>query len=231
MSRRLNRKRDIRQRIAGPQDAYDRCRVIGCGKPTTAIRKKGLNRLYCRRHVDHYRRHGSYFKRSYGAGELLPYRLRAARWIEEHKSEQATVESLNGIAKLFRRAGAHVPAFRLAGKPPAERANAIWASLRERDVGTVDVLACALAVPMKIAEDPQADWHDEFRDVQIAKLLHRMSGGTHKRWENERSDGRVIVTELHKHPNSRGRVLRIVGQQAWLAAQACAIQVGGVQAR
>jgi hypothetical protein len=219
MSRRQNRKRDIRQRIAGPQDAYDRCRVIGCGKPTTAIRQKGLNRLYCRGHVDHYRRHGSYFKRSYGAGEMRPYRLRASLWIKENRGDQATIEALGAIERLYRRAGPHVPAFRLVGKPPVERANAIWASLRERSVDPADVLACALAVPMRIAEDPQSDWHEEFRDVQIAKLLHRMSGGTHKRWESERSDGRIMVTELHKHPNSRGRVLRIVGQQAWLAAQ------------
>jgi hypothetical protein len=219
MSRRQNRKRDIRQRIAGPQDAYDRCRVIGCGKPTTAIRQKGLNRLYCRRHVDHYRRHGSYFKRSYGAAEMRPYRLRASLWIEEHKGDQATVDALGAIQRLYHRAGPHVPAFRLVGKTPAERANAIWASLRERGVDPIEVLACALAVLMRIADDPQADWHEEFRDVQIAKLLHRLAGGTHKRWENERGDGRIMVTELHKHPNSRGRVLRIVGQQAWLAAR------------
>jgi hypothetical protein len=211
MNRRQNRKWDIRQRIAGPQDAYDRCRIVGCGRPTTAIRKKGLNRLYCRRHVDAYRRHGSYFKRSYGAAELRPYRLRATAWIEQHRDQPATAEAVNAVSRLYRRAGPHVEAFRLAGKPPAERANAIWASLRERRVDPVDVVACSLAVAMRIKDDLQPDWHEEYRDVQVAKLLHRMAGGAHKRWEQERPGGRIAVVELHKHPNSRGRVLRVVG--------------------
>jgi len=213
MSRRQDRKRDIRQRISGPQDAYDHCRVVGCGRPTTAIRKKGLNRLYCRRHVDAYRRHGSYFKRSYGAAELRRYRFRAKAWLEQHRDALAISESLNAISSLFRRAGPHVEAFRLSGKTPSERADAIWASLRERNVEPIDVLACSLAVVMKIKNDPQPDWHDEFRDVQVAKLIHRLAGGTHKRWESEMLNGRTSVMEFHKHPNSRGRVLRLIGQQ------------------
>ena len=213
MNRRQYRKQDIRRRIAGPQDAYDHCRVFGCGKPTTAIRKMGLNRLYCRRHVEAYRRHGSYVKQSYGAAELRPYRRHAAAWIEQHKDEPSTVEALNAVSKLYRRAGPHVEAFRLAGKSPTDRANATWASLRERTIGPVEVVACSLAVAMRIKDDPQPDWHDEFRDVQVAKLLHRLAGGAHQRWEVERPDGRIAVTELHKHPNSRGRVLRVLGQQ------------------
>jgi len=190
---------------------------VGCTQPTTAIKKKGLNRLYCRRHVDHYRRHGSYFKGSYGAGELRPYRVRATAWLEQHRDEPATVEALNAVSKLYRRVGPHVEAFRLAGKPPTDRANAIWASLRERGVDPVDVVACSLAVAMRIKDDLQPDWHDEYREVQVAKLLHRMAGGSHKRWEREGVSGRKVV-ELHKHPNSRGRVLRVLGKQAIKAA-------------
>jgi len=218
MNRRQNRKWDLRRRIAGPQDAYDRCRAIGCSQPTTAIRKQGLNGLYCRRHVEAYRRHGSYFKRSYGAGSLRPYRLRAAAWIEQHRDEPATAEALREVSKLYRKAGPHVEAFRLAGKPPAERASALWASLRERHVDPVDVVACSLAIVLRMKDDPQPDRNDEFREVQVAKLLHRLAGGSHKRWENERPDGRVSLTELHKHPNSRGRVLRVVGRQVMKAA-------------
>jgi hypothetical protein len=69
-------------------------------------------------------------------------------------------------------------------------------------------------VALRITDDLQPDRHEEFRQVQVAKLLHRLAGGSHKRWQTERPDGRVAVTELHKHPNSRGRVLRVVGQQA-----------------
>ena len=213
MNRRQRRKQDIRRRIAGPQDAYDRCRIYGCCQPTTAIRKKGLNRLYCRRHVEAFRRHGSYFKKSYGAGELRPYRLHAAAWLADRKGEPAVAEALNEVSTLYRRAGPYVEAFRLAGKSPTERANATWASMRERNIDPVEVLACSLAVAMRIKDDPQADWHDEYQDVQVAKLLHRLAGGTHKRWENERPGGRIAVIEFHKHPSSRGRVLRVLGQQ------------------
>jgi len=213
MTRRQDRKLDIRRRIAGPQDAYDRCRVVGCTQPTTAIKKKGLNRLYCRRHVDHYRRHGSYFKGSCSSAELKPYRRRAVELLTANRQDARIVEAINGIKAQYRRAGQRIEPFRLAGKPPAERANALWASLRERAVDPVEVLVCWLAVVMKIVDDPQRDGHDEYRDVQVAKLIHRMAGGTHKRWERELPDGSIGVTVLHKHPNSRGRVLRLIGKQ------------------
>ncbi len=75
----------------------------------------------------------------------------------------------------------------------------------------MDVVAAWLAVDLCLRDDPQPDRHDEYRQVQAAKLIHRMAGGTHKRWERQRGDGSVEVSELHKHPVSRGRVLRLVG--------------------
>jgi hypothetical protein len=209
--KRRERKADLRRRIAGPQDAYDRCRIFGCGRATTAIAGKGLNRLYCRRHVEHYRRHGSYVKGSYRAGELRPYRREALRWLKGNRDEPTVASAMLAVQRLYWSAGAPVEAFRLVGKSPADRARALWAQLRERGVDPLEVLGVWLAVDAKLHDDPQADRHEEYRHVQVAKLIHRMAGGTHKRWEQERSDGRVKVTELHKHPNSRGRVLRLVG--------------------
>lgn len=168
--------------------------------------------------MDHYKRHGSYFKGSYSAAELKPYRRRAIQWLDLHRQDASVVEAIHGVEALYRRAGHRVEAFRLAGKSPEERANAMWASLRERMVDPAEVLACWLAVVMKIENDPQRDWHEEYRNVQLGKLLHRKAGGTHKRWERELPDGRKCVTEFHKHPNSRGRVLRILGEQV---AKAC----------
>lgn len=192
--------------------------MIGCGRPTTAATRKGLNRLYCRRHEDHFERHGSYVKRSYGAGELRPYREKAMRWLQANRDDQSVRRAANAIHRLYGSAGAPVEAFRLAGKPPAERAKAAWAQLRVREVDPLVVLAAWLAVDMKLRDDPQADRHDEYRHVQVAKLVHRAAGGTHKRWEQEKPDGRVKVTELHKHPVSRGRVLRLIGRAL---AKAC----------
>jgi hypothetical protein len=216
--KRRERKTDLRRRIAGPQDAYDRCRIFGCGRPTTAIIGKGLNRLYCRRHVEHYRRHGSYVKGSYRAGELRPYRREALLWLKANRDVPEVSHAVLAVQRLYWSAGAPVEAFRLVGKPPAERARALWAQLRERGVDPLEVLAIWEAVDAKLHDDPQADRHEEYRHVQVAKLVHRMAGGTHKRWEHECSDGSVKVTALLKHPVSRGRVLRLVGQAV---AQAC----------
>jgi hypothetical protein len=210
--RRRERKLNLQRRVSSGADAYDRCRILGCGQLTTAIIGKGLNRRYCRRHAEHYRRHGSHVKASYRAGELRSYRKEAMRWLVANPEEPTVRRAVAGVTSLYTRAGAHVEAFRLAGKRPEERARALWAQLRERGVDPVEVVAAWLAVDAKLRDDPQADWHDEYRLVQVAKLVHRMAGGTHKRWEQERSDGSIKITELHKHPASRGRVLRLLGQ-------------------
>jgi hypothetical protein len=96
---------------------------------------------------------------------------------------------------------------------PRDRAKATWAQLRKREVDPLEVVAAWLAVDMRLRDDLQPDRHQEYRYVQVAKLIHRMAGGTHKRWERERPDGSVETTELHKHPVSRGQVLRIIGRQ------------------
>ena len=204
---------DLRKRLANPQDAYERCRIYPCTNRTTADRGEGLNRLYCRKHIEFYRRHGSYVKRSYGAGELRPYRLRATAWLRAHPEEPEVHMAMEGVRRLYRGAGAPVEAFRLSGMSPAGRAKVIWAQLRRREVDPLNVLAAWLAVDARLRDDPQPDRHEEYRHVQVAKLIHRMAGGTHRRWERERTDGRVEVTQLHKHPISRGQVLRVLGRK------------------
>lgn len=215
---RQRRLADLRKRITQPQDAYERCRAYPCSNSTTANRGEGLNRLYCRKHIEFYRRHGSYLKRSYGAGELRPYRERAMAWLQTHRDDAEVHSAAEGVRRLYRAAGAPVEAFRLPGKPPTERANAIWAQLRKREVDPLNALAAWLAVDLRLRDDAQPDRHDEYRYVQAAKLIHRMAGGTHKRWAREREVGRVEVTELHKYPISRGKVLRVLGGQL---AKAC----------
>ena len=111
MSRRQKRKADIKRRIAGPQDAYDLCRVVGCRRSTMAIKKKGLNRLYCRRHVDHFRRHGSYFKRSYSSSELAPHRAFVDAWLADHGNDERVRRATTDIEALYRRAGPPIEAF------------------------------------------------------------------------------------------------------------------------
>lgn len=212
------RRADIRSRVSRAEGAYPRCAVLECDQPSMAHQRSGLNRHYCRRHVEHYRRHGSYSKASYPAVDLNPYRRTAYAWLQAHREVPAVVEALDRVRTLYWRGGRPVEAFRLAGRPPQERAKVIWARLHEHEVDPLQVLAAWLAVAMRHVDDIQPERRMEFRRVQAAKVLHRLAGGTHKRWERELG-GRTEVTELHKYPASRGRVLRHVGRLASWSAE------------
>ena len=215
---RQRRTRNLHARIAQTEGAFRRCQVYPCENRPTAGNGEGLNRLYCRKHIEHYRRHGSYVKKSYGSGELRRYRLAALQWLREHAADQQVDSALRCIRGLLSASRNPVEAFRLAGLSPAERARNAWALLAQRGVDPTEVAAAFLAVRMRLRDDPQPDRHAEYRNVQAAKLLHRMAGGTHRRWERERADGSIEVTELHRHPVSRGLVLRVLGQDL---ADAC----------
>jgi hypothetical protein len=178
-----------------------------------------MNRLYCRKHVDHYRRHGSYFKRSYSAGELRLYRRAALDWLRTNSSDPAVSLAIARVTRLYASAGPLVPAFRLGGRSPQERAQAAWARLREARVDPVLPLAAWLAIDMKLRDDPQADRSTEYRHVQVAKLVHRMASGTHKQWQQETANGKVRILQLHKYPISRGLVLRHIAQSIDRAAK------------
>lgn len=202
---------DISRRVQSTDDAYSTCAVFGCGRPTRAASGRGLNRLFCRKHEDHFQRHGSYYKGSYAAAELRPYRVAAERWLKANSLDPFAKIALLAVEGLLR-SGRAEEAFRLRGLSPAERARVAWGRLRRAGVSPIKPVAAWLAVEMRLADDPQPDWHSEFRRVQAAKLIHRMASGTHKRWERERPDGRIQVTEMHKYPANRGRILRHIGE-------------------
>ena len=171
-------------RLAKIEDAYERCRVFGCRQPTTAHARKGLHRLYCRRHVDHYRRHGSYFRASYQVSELTSYRRAAYDWLDSRRDAPAVALAISAIQRLYCSAGHHIEAFRLTGRKPDERARAAWARLREAGVDPLRPLAAWLALEMKLLDDPQADRSVEYKRVQgqkpssIASRAERTSGGS-----------------------------------------------------
>ena len=213
-----SRKQDVAARAARAETMWSRCRIIGCGKPTTAGERKGLNRMYCRSHEDHFERHGSYTKPSYTAAQLAPYRKAARSWLRAHRNDLEVQLAIRAVEGLYRRAGPFVEAFRLAGLSPQDRARAAWARLREAEVDPRRPLEAWLAIELIIEADPQAERKVEFKRVQAAKLIHRMASGSHRKWERQRPDGRVVVQELHKYPHSRGHVLRHLGTQVEGAA-------------
>jgi len=213
---RNKRRLEVKDRVTSAS-GYPQCVVAECGRPTMAHQRSGLNRNYCRRHVDHYKRHGSYSKPSYSATQLNPYRKTALRWLQARRGEPCVIDALDRVGTAYWRAGRPVEAFRLAGKPPEERAKALWARLSERKVDPLQLLAVWLGVTLCHRADTQPERKVTYRTVQAGKVIHRLSGGTHKRWETSVGDG-IEVTELHKYPSSRGAVLRHVGATiSWAA--------------
>ena len=217
--KRKRRNSDVMERAAREDSMYSYCRIFGCGKMTTAGAGKGLDRMYCRKHADHYERHGSYTKGSYTATQLEPYRRTARAWLRAHKGDREVQLAIRAVEGLYRRAGPHVEAFRLRGLSPKERARAAWARLREAQVDPIRPLEVWLAIEAIIRDDPQADQHIEFKRVQAAKVVHRMASGSHKRWQRQGPGAKVVVQELHKYPHSRGQVLRHMGEQLEKAAE------------
>jgi hypothetical protein len=206
---RMKRKAEVKGRVSTPNYDGAYCRVVGCQNPARAATGEGLDNRFCRPHAEHYARHGSPYRKSYTAPEVRPYRKAAADWIKANASDPWVVNAMQRVRGLYATAGGHVEAFRLRGLSPEERAKAAWARLRKAGVDPVKVLADVLAVEMIIRDDPQADHKREFKEVQAAKLVHRMASGTHKRWGEGAS-----ATELHVFPRSRGRVLRHLGKDA-----------------
>ncbi|ESY24251.1 hypothetical protein X750_05185 [Mesorhizobium sp. LNJC394B00] len=211
------RKADVKGRANEPSAMFTRCRVVGCGRPARAGTGDGLDTRFCRSHADHYARHGSPYRPSYGAREMNPYRSAALTWLEANQNDTYVANAVERVATLLRTAGPHVEAFRLRGLSPQERAKAAWARLRKAAVDPRRVVAAWLTVEMIIRDDPLAERKAEFKQVQAAKLIHKMASGTHKRW----GEG-ANAKELHVYPRSRGRVLRHVGEAL---EEACALLV------
>src|SRR5579864_1495274 len=115
------RKNEVVERARSTETMWSRCRVFGCRSPTTAGERKGLNRMYCRKHEDHFERHGSYTKRSYTATELGPYRQAAQKWLQARQGDPAVHRAILAVEGLYGCAGPFVEAFRLRGLSPRDR--------------------------------------------------------------------------------------------------------------
>lgn len=213
------RRKPVTARAREPDSEHRFCRVIGCPNPPRAATAKGLDKRFCRRHAEHYSRHGSPYKRSYVSGDLLPYRKLVRAWLKERSKDRWVSNAVQRVEGLYARAGPFETAFALAGRTPRERAWKAWARLRKAAVDPVRVIEAWLIVELAVRLDPQPDGNKEFKRVQAAKQVHRLASGSHKRWEQvayhtpgTAPAAKPNVIELHKYPHSRGRVLRYIGQ-------------------
>ena len=113
----------------------------------------------------------------------------------------------------------------MRGKKADERAKIHWARLRKAGIDPLLVVAAWLAIEMVISDDTQPVRTREYKQVQAARLVHRMASGSHRRWEQEIRDlnrpGRtkIHVTEMHVYPRSRGRILRHIGEDVERAVE------------
>lgn len=173
----------------------------------------GLAAFHCRKHVEHRARHGSHWHGTYSAARLKPYLAAATSYVRPRtESDRYIKAAIVGIHSVLETAGPTEIATRLRGMSAHKRAKIALARLRVAGIKPERFVIIALAVTALIEEDPGSHRTKEFRIVQIAKALHRLASGTHKRWPFIDFQGRQRQTELHAFPRSSGQVLRLIGR-------------------
>ena len=214
------RANKLKARIASPTDDHmPRCTVPdpitgkACGRPTARAAKQGLSAFTCRYHQQHLQRHGSTWCKSPSASDLKPYLTAALAFIDLHRTRDVFIHAaLEGLAGLMATAGPTEIVTRLRGKPPKERARQALARMRDRGVKPERLLAIPLAVAALIEEAPATIHRSrEWRIVAIAKAVHRLASGTHRKWSLPQPDGSMKQIEMHAYPRSAGGVLRYLG--------------------
>lgn len=219
----LNSKKrgeDIRRRAAAPDDFSALCVIPGCGRPTMRAEETGLAAFHCKHHVEHKARHGSHWHGSYRAAAIAPYRKVADDWLKANAKDTAVASAVAALRVLLDSSGPFTPSTSLRGLPARERSRIAFVRLAREGVLPETILSIHLAVLALIEEDPGSHRVREFRIVQVAKAVHRLASGYHRKWEFEGSDGRKRVTELHGYARSTGRVLRFIGEEIDKACEA-----------
>lgn len=199
------------------------CTIPGCGRPTAKAAGTGFAEFHCRYHVQFKARHGSHWCPTYRATELRPYVRVAKAWLRANRKHPAVAMALAWLDGLFVNAGRADMAQNIKRKPAAERAKIAFARLRDAGIKSERVLGIYLAVHALIEDDRGSHRVYEFRNVQVAKALHRLASGTHKRWDFDTGRG-VVPVRMDVYPKSSGLVLRVMGE----AIEECASNVAAI---
>lgn len=206
------KSQDLLKRVQHPDLNHLYCNTVGCDQKASAGTSKGLNKRFCRRHEDFYKRHGSYYRSSYSSAMIKPYINKALRWLCENRENLTVQRAIQRVNKLYSTSGPKIEAFRLRGLPPIERSKIAWARLRSAKIDPMRPLAAWIAVELITLNEPQSESNSHFKRVQAAKLIHRMASGSHRKWEQLNSVGEAISIEMHTYPRSRGKVLVHIGE-------------------
>ena len=172
---------------------------------------KGYAEFHCRYHVQFKARHGSHWSPTYRAGELKPYVAVAKTWLRANRKHPAVAMALTWLEGLVANSGRVEMAQNIKRKPASERAKIAFARLREASIKPERILSIYLGVCALIEEDRGSHRTQEFRIVQVAKALHRLASGTHKKWTVE-TGNRTVPIRMDVYPKSSGLVLREIGR-------------------
>ncbi|WP_245428633.1 hypothetical protein [Kumtagia ephedrae] len=195
------------QHQAGP-----RCAILGCGRPVAAPKHRPVQQFHCVYHVQRKARHGSHWHPGYRAADLKPYVKCAESWLKANAGHPLAFAAWQELNVKLAMAGPVDPAMNLRGRSPAYRAQVAFARLREANINPDRLIAICLATAALIEDDRGSHRVREFRIVQAAKAVHRLASGTHRSWNIETRDGRMVPYTLHAYPRSSGLVMRRLGE-------------------
>lgn len=182
------------------------CSLPGCHRETQRTAGNGYSSRYCKHHVEFHRRHGSYWHKSLSAADLKPFRQAANAWLRNHREDRRVLLALQKTVGLLENSGRTENAYSLRGKAAKARARIALARLRTAGVAPETILERAIAVTARCEAKGIDGRQKEYRQVQVAKSVHRLASGTHKT-----TSGFPMPS---KYPRSEGQVLRHIGQ--WL---------------
>ena len=182
------------------------CPIPGCGRPTQAKEGRGLSQFHCRYHVQFKNRHGSFWKATYRASELQPYRRAAERLVRVCHDDKEILAAVQRLAALLRWAGPVEHMSDVMTMAPKAKAKAALARMRRAEVRPERLLSIYLTIRAALAEDPVGPGGEpgEYRRVQVAKAAHRLASGYHADYGNG--------ARYDRYPRSSGLALRHLGR-------------------
>ena len=180
-----------------------KCALVGCGRLVQRSAGAGFSRTHCRYHVQFKNRHGSYWKGTYTAAHLAPYRKAVRKFLSAHPAQRAG--GLDSIW-LMCLGGNYMAVLAARSRSPDVKASAALARLRDIGVDRLRILEAYLAVCAAVEDDPAKPGSDteEYRRVQAAKAVHRLASGEGRDYgEYGRS---------YRYSRSSGLMLRHLGE-------------------
>lgn len=177
------------------------CRTMGCNRPCNGIS------THCSRCNKRRARTGSYWKASLSGAELKLFTRSAERLLAGSRNVGINFVTAE-IDQILDQAGPVASVYDLRPLPPADKARALFARLRNKGVKGLRILAIALGVRAMAQSEGMYDVH--YINTQTAKAVARLSSAT-----------RFTTSTRPMKPryaSSTGRAMGLAGKQIWQSA-------------